>query len=135
MSERLKKAGSLALGIGALSLVLFNAAMTHGCGGSRAGEPTPQVASEPPAEAEPLVAPKASASSSPNPKPMVSTAAKVEELFGGDGDCEEPPYMPATKAAVMPMRRCKPPGGAKSESPTKNSLPPQEQQQQQQQAP
>lgn len=131
MSELLKKAGSLALGVGALSLVLLNAAMTHGCGGSRLSEPAPQVAAEPPPEAaSPAPASSLSSLSSPPPPPASAAAAPTPEpngLFGAEGDCEEAPYMAATKAPVMPMRRCKPASGAKSKPSTGNSLPQQQQ--------
>jgi hypothetical protein len=78
MRELLKKAGSLALAIGALGLVLANAAVHHGCGGSRHA-PAVQAA--------------------PAPAPVAA---------GTDPDCQMPDYMHATKAPVFLPPKCHP---------------------------
>lgn len=93
MRQLLKKAGSLILAIGALALVLFNAAVNHGCGGARSAEPAAQVApaSEPPRASEPPVA-----------------AGVPSAPAAADPECEEPSYMHATKAPVwMAEDKCR----------------------------
>ena len=110
MRELLKKAGSLALGIGALGLVLFHAAVNHGCGGSRA-EPATQVAPEPVGEAP--GAPANHAAVAPNEAP--------------DPDCEEPSYLHATKAPVFVPEKCRPGHGAKVSEPAVPNSAPQQQ--------
>jgi hypothetical protein len=92
MGQLLKKAGSLTLAVGALSLVLFNAAVNHGCGGARPAEPAAQMApaSESPPASEPPVAVGV---------PSASAAA--------DPDCETPSYMHATKAPVWVPDKCR----------------------------
>lgn len=94
MRQLLKKAGSLTLAVGALSLVLFNAAVNHGCGGARPAEPAAQMApaSEPLRTSEPPVAVGAGV-------PSASGAA--------DPDCEMPYYMHATKAPVLIRDECR----------------------------
>lgn len=90
MRELSKKVGSLALGVGALSLLLANAAFTHGCGGSRPDPVVTQVEVPAPVNAEHRPA-----------------AAPAEPASAGD-DCGEPEYMHATKAPVwMTERNCR----------------------------
>jgi hypothetical protein len=97
MRDLVKKVGSLVLGIGALSLLLANAALTHGCSGARRDAPATQVGEPPPAATEEQ--PRAA---EPSPPAGAAPAASSE-----DEDCDEAPhYMHATKAPVMPMRRC-----------------------------
>ena len=97
MRDLVKKVGSLVLASGALSLLLANAALTHGCSGARHGAPATQVGEPPPAAAEEQ--PRAG---EPSPPAAAAATASTE----GE-DCDEvPPYMHATKAPVMPMRRC-----------------------------
>jgi hypothetical protein len=59
MASRLKKVGSLGLGLCALALVMANAAMTHGCAGSQATQQatSPPGATSPPATDPDCVAP------------------------------------------------------------------------------
>jgi hypothetical protein len=75
MRELLKKAWSLTFAAGALSLVMINAAVNHGCGGARPPESVSQAA--PP-----------------------SVTPRSEPDAGADSGCEEPSYMHATKAPV-----------------------------------
>jgi hypothetical protein len=84
MRQLLRKAGSLTFAVGALSLLLFNAAVSHGCGGARPAEPAAQTAPE----SEPRRASEARVAGVPS----ASGAA--------DPDCETPSYMHATKAPV-----------------------------------
>lgn len=105
MRELLKKAGSLALGLGALSLVLFHAAVNHGCGGSRP-EPAAQAGPEPAG-----IAP-----SPPSPAATANHASVSAPSATPDPDCEQPSYMHATKAPVFVPEKCRPaPGGKLAE--------------------
>jgi hypothetical protein len=107
MRELLKKAGSLALGLGALSLVLFHAAVNHGCGGSRA---------EPAAQAGPEPAVLAPSSAPPSPAATANHASASAPSASPDPDCERPSYMHATKAPVFVPEKCRPaPGGKLAE--------------------
>jgi hypothetical protein len=87
MRQLLRKAGSLTFAVGALSLLLFNAAVNHGCGSARPAEPAAQMA---PAS-EPLRTPAAAG------VPSASVAA--------DPECKIPPYMYATKAPVWMLEK------------------------------
>jgi hypothetical protein len=77
MRDFAKKLGSLVLGVGALGLVLANAAMTHGC------------ASSPPTQVPPNAAPPNAAAESPKSNP-----------------CDPPSYMYATKAPIWVPPEC-----------------------------
>jgi hypothetical protein len=90
MREFLKKLGSLSLGVSALSLVLANAAITHGCARSPSSQATPQA---PPAAHGPVPG---------SGKPM----AGVEPTESED-PCEPPEYMHATKAPVWIPPGCR----------------------------
>ena len=85
MREFSKKLGSLALGVGALSLVLVNAAMTHGCARSSTPAVSPQ-AGRPSEVATPA-----------------STGSAAAENGAANPDCTPAPYMYATKAPVWMM--------------------------------
>jgi hypothetical protein len=74
MRKLFEKAGSLLLGMGALGLLLTNAAMTHGC------------ASSPPQQATPG-----------------GNASGIQGDPSADPDCEVPEYLYATKAPVWSM--------------------------------
>jgi hypothetical protein len=100
MQGFVKKVGSLVLGIGALSLLLANAALTHGCGGARREAPVPQVETPPAAAGPAPTEPSPVAQPSP-PQTVEAPAASAEP------DCEEaPPYLHATKAPVYLVRPC-----------------------------
>ena len=91
MQEPLRKAGALALGTGALSLVLVNAFLTHGCGGTR-----PAAAVETPGRSG------ESRTATP-PAPAASNQAATPPT---DPDCTPPPYMYATKAPIWLPAKC-----------------------------
>lgn len=114
MRELAKKVGSLALAVGALSLVLANAALNHGCAGSQPAAnaqaepgrddlrpPNPDTDGE---RAKPT-APTASAA--PSPPGVNGTGLGLT----GDDDCD-PSYMYATKAPVIRVGNCRPGGQA-----------------------
>ena len=102
MRDLVKKVGSLLLGAGALSLLLVNAALTHGCGGARRDAPATQAGTPPPSTPE--QPPGAQPERAATPPPAAAAAATAS---AGEDDCEEEaPYMYATKAPVIPMRRC-----------------------------
>lgn len=101
MGQLLKKAGSLILAIGALALVLFNAAINHGCGGARSAEPAAQVPAD--TKADSKVAPDSEARPASEPPVGVPSAAAE-----ADPECEERSYMHATKAPVwMAEDKCR----------------------------
>jgi hypothetical protein len=133
MHDLVKKVGSLVLGASALSLLLVNAALTHGCSGATRDAPATQAGAPPPAtpqqprgsEQPPGAAPVTAAA----PTPPASADASAS---AGEDDCEEDaPYMHATKAPVMPMRRC----GKKSTPNAKQTTQPSSPSNAQQQAP
>jgi hypothetical protein len=102
MHNLVRKVGSLVLAAGALSLLLVNAALTHGCSGARRDAPVTQAGPPPPAAAEqPSVA-----QPSPPADPPPPAAASAPPAVAEDDCVEESPYMYATKAPVMPVRRC-----------------------------
>jgi hypothetical protein len=109
MRDLAKKVGSLVLGVGALSLLLVNAALTHGCSGARRDAPATQVAAPPPATPEQLPAGEQPPGAAPARTAAPSPPATADATAGAaEDDCEEEaPYMHATKAPVIPMRRCK----------------------------
>ena len=126
MRDLVKKVGSLVLGVGALSLLLLNAALTHGCGAARRDAPATQAGAPPPATAEQ----PPGAEPAPNSAPPGSTAADATAV-AGEEDCEEAsPYMPATKAPVMPMRRCAKKSTPNAKQTTEPGAPPSNAQQQ-----
>jgi len=86
MRKLFEKLGSLALGVGALGLVLAHAAMTHGCASSPATPAAP-----------PGATPGASVATPPTKASVASDSAL------GDPDCRVPEYMYATKAPVWTM--------------------------------
>ena len=90
MRDLLKKVGSSVLGLGALALVLVNAAMTHGC--ARASN---TQASPPP---------------SPSPGAVVEApglpAANAASASSANDPCRPPSYMFATKAPVWIPPEC-----------------------------
>ena len=85
MRKLFEKLGSLALGVGALGLVLAHAAMTHGCASSPATPAAP-----------PGATPGASVATPPE-------ASVASDNPSGDPDCQVPQYMHATKAPVWMM--------------------------------
>ena len=109
------------MAIGALTLVLTNAALNHGCAGAQPAAnaqaepgrddlrpPNPDAGSE---RAKPI-APAASAA--PSPQGVNGTGLGI----AADDDCD-PSYMYATKAPVIRVGNCRPGGqsakpGAKS---------------------
>lgn len=95
MRDFARKVGSIGLGVGALSALLVNAALTHGCGGWRLDAPATQAGAPPPTTAE-----------QPHDAGPPQPAAPDATASDDDTDCDEAPYMHATKAPVMPMRRC-----------------------------
>jgi hypothetical protein len=108
MRDLVKKVGSLVLGASALSLLLGYAALTHGCSGARRDAPATQAVAPPPATPEQPRGseppPGAAPASAATPPPSASADSTAS---AGEDDCEEDaPYMHATKAPVMPMRRC-----------------------------
>jgi hypothetical protein len=104
MRELLKKLGSLTLGVGALALVLANAAMTHGCARSSTVQVTPR--SGPP-------------SAGAEPKTSEGTT------LAGDGSanpkCTPPSYMYATKAPIWVPPECY--GGKPAATPPPQQVP------------
>ena len=100
MQGFVKKVGSLVLGIGALSLLLANAALTHGCSGARREAPVTQVET-PPAAPSPAATERSQAPQPSPPKAAEAPASSAEP------DCDEaPPYLHATKAPVYLIRPC-----------------------------
>jgi hypothetical protein len=133
MRDLVKKVGSLVLGASALSLLLVNAALTHGCSGARRDAPAAQAGAPPPMTAEQPSGseppPGAAPASAAAPTPSAGADATAS---AGEDDCEEDaPYMYATKAPVMPMRRC----GKKSTPNAKRTTQPSPSNNAQQQAP
>jgi hypothetical protein len=83
MRDLIKKAGSLVLGVGALSLALVHAAATHGC-----------ASSAPPTQA-------------PDSHPTAPPAAANATPVGAHPDCTPPDYMYATKAPILLPPHCR----------------------------
>jgi hypothetical protein len=112
MRDLFKKLGSLALGVGALSLVLVNAAMTHGCASSSATQQATPQAGLPPNETEPP----------PNeapPSPLKPNA--VAGKPAANPNCEVPSYMYATKAPIWLPPECH--GGTPAPTPAQAQKP------------
>ena len=84
MHDFVKKTASLALGVGSLGLLLVNAALAHGCGGSQpAGQSATTATAAPPAN-----------------------GAKAQAK--ADDPCAQSAYMPPTKAPVFLSPNCNP---------------------------
>jgi hypothetical protein len=103
--ELAKKLGAVVMAIGALTCVLANAALNHGCGGSRAATQVESAGAPRPDAAE--ASPKAAAE--------VATPAD-------DPDCRVPAYMYATKAPIWVPAKCR--GGEPSGEQTVQQAPP-----------
>jgi len=103
MRNLFKKLGSLALGVGALTLVLSNAALTHGCARSPTAQaPQAGTASE-----------ASESSGSDNPA--------VSEKAAANPNCTPPSYMYATKAPIWVPPECY--GGTPAATPPPQQLP------------
>jgi hypothetical protein len=130
MRELAKKVGSLALAIGALTLVLINAGLNHGCASS---QPAVNAQAEPGRDDLPPPDPDAGAARAKPVAPPASTASSLQDDNGRGlglaGDDCNPSYMPATKAPVFVYDKCRP--GAQSGKPsTKGAVSPSNAQQQ-----
>jgi hypothetical protein len=111
MRDLFKKLGSLALGVGALALVLANAAMTHGCAGSPGTQQATPQAGLSPSEAEP-----------PNEtEPPSSKANPVAGKPAANPNCKVPEYMYATKAPIWVPPECY--GGTPAPNPAPAQMP------------
>jgi len=86
MRELLKKVGSVLLGAGALALLLVNAALTHGCAGSRAQSQAAYTGA--------------------TPSPPEATGNQSKAQAKADDPCAPPPYMYATKAPIFAQPGC-----------------------------
>lgn len=104
MRELLKKLGSVTLGVGALALVLANAAMTHGCARSSTAQVTPR--SGPP---------------SAGAEPKTSEGTTVAGESSADPKCTPPSYMYATKAPIWVPPECN--GGTATPTPSPQQMP------------
>jgi hypothetical protein len=106
MRELMKKVGSLVLGVGALALVLANAAMTHGCARSTTAQVTPQAG------------PPSAASEPPSANPTATAAGG-----GANPNCTPPSYMYATKAPIWTMLPPECRGGTPTPTPAPQQAP------------
>lgn len=129
MRELAKKVGSLALAVGALTLVLFNAALNHGCASSQ-----PAARAEPGRDDLRPPSPGAGSERAKAVAPTASMAPSLRDVDGsgpglaGDEDCD-PSYMYATKAPVIRVGNCR--GGGQAANPgAKSAVDPSNAQQQ-----
>jgi len=121
-----KKVGSLALAVGALALVLINAGLNHGCAGS---QPAANTQAEPGRDDLNPPNPDAARQRAKPAAPTTDTEPSPQDVNGGglglagDDDCGSS-YMPATKAPVFRLDKCRPggqsakPGGKSAVSPS-----------------
>jgi hypothetical protein len=116
MGELAKKVGSLALAVGALALVLVNAGLNHGCAGS---QPAANAQAEPGRDDLRPPNPDAGPGRAKPTAPTADTEPSHPDVNGGGlglaGDDCGSSYMPATKAPIFRMDKCRP--GGKSAKP------------------